>query len=132
MNWDRYFTGQMNSMYSCVAVDAAKMGALRESARDVAYLYETRAWFVRNGGGEATATLFTARAITELIVDGWMKLATWDSEGSPLPIDASDENLLSIVEELDKTGPTYFLVPTEKGREWVVRYDALLHELHTI
>lgn len=130
MNWGCYFTEEMNQQYMRLAVEAAKEQALRESVRDVAFLYETRAWFVRNGGGETTATAFTVRAITELISEGWVNVATWGTGGSILPVDATTEELQGIVSELDQTGPAYFLVPTQKGREWVARYNDLLLELH--
>lgn len=130
MNWDRYFTEEMSSLYARLAVEAAKEQTLRESVRDVAFLYELRSWFVRNGGGEATATAFTVRTIAELLSEGWMKVATWGTGGSTVLIEASVEELMGIVGELGKTGPTYFLAPTEKGREWVERFNRLLGELH--
>jgi hypothetical protein len=70
VNWDRHLTDEMYSQYTRLTVEAAKERALRESVRDVAFLYETRTWFVRNGGGEVTVTAFTTRAITELIGEG--------------------------------------------------------------
>ncbi|MBT9489644.1 MAG: hypothetical protein IV093_19220, partial [Rubrivivax sp.] len=105
MNWDRYFTEEMNQQYMRLAIEAAKEGALRESARDVAFLYETRAWFVRNGGGETNATAFTVRAVVELVGEGWVNVATWGAGGGIAPVDATVEELFSIVSEIEKTGP---------------------------
>lgn len=130
MSWDRYFSEEMNLLYARLAVEAAKQQTLRESVRDVAFLYELRSWFVRNGGGEATATAFTVRAIAELLAEGWMTVATWGAGGSTAHVESSVEELMGIVGAFDKTGSTYILVPTEKGREWVERFNHLLGELH--
>jgi hypothetical protein len=61
-----------------------------------------------------------------------MKLATWGISGSTVLVDATVKERLGIAGELMKTETTYCLVPTEKGREWVARYDKLLHELHAV
>ena len=130
MNWDRYFTEEMNSLYARLAVEAAKEQTLRESVRDVAFLYELRGWFVRNGGGDKTATAFAVRAIAELVGEGWLNVATWGTGGSVELIEPPVEELMGIVGELEKSGPAYFLVPTKKGREWVERFNRMRGELH--
>lgn len=120
-------------MYGRVATEQAKTDALRESVRDVAFIHVMHAWFVRNGGGKATATLFTVRAIMELISDGWVNLARWDDNDGTVYIQISHEELLHTVKEYDEITfssiQIFFLVPTEKGRDWVVRHNALLDEL---
>lgn len=64
MSDDRYFfTEEMNQQYMRLAIEAAKEGALLESVRDVAFLYEARAWFIRNGGGETAAGLSPGRGV---------------------------------------------------------------------
>jgi len=130
MKWERVFTPELSAHYNRIAIEEAKTSSLRESVRDVAYVYEMHAWFVRNGGGESIATPFTIRAIAELIDDGWMELATWGAGGSPTAISVSVDELSQIVAGLKDSGPEYLLVPTDKGRQWVVRYRALLNEVH--
>lgn len=130
MEWERFFTPELSQHYARVAIDAAKTSSLRESVRDVAYVYEMHAWFVRNGGGESIAAPFTIRAISELIDHGWMELATWGAGGSPTAIRVGVDELSRIVSGLKDSGPQYLLVPTDKGRRWVAKYKALLNEVH--
>lgn len=129
MNWDTYFTPQQRAMWSQVNVEAAKEYALREAVRDVGHLFELHHWFVLHGGGEASATPFTVRTVTELIHQDLMVLAVYENDGRFVQIEPSTADIAPLVEGLSNSGPTYLLSATEKGRAWVARYDALLREL---
>jgi hypothetical protein len=129
MNWDTYFSQHQRRRWQCLARGAAMEYVLRESVRDMCFLYELQAWFSRNAGNADSTDAFTARTTHHLIAEEWTQLATNGANGHVETLRVTPEEILGIVAALKDTGPKYFLVPTIKGRTWVSRYNELIDEL---
>ncbi len=75
----------------------------------------------------------TVKIVTELIGKNYCKLATWGKEkGSFEEITMTPEELYQIIEKYNKSNTfpfDFFLISTEKSKQWVARHEKLIDEL---
>jgi hypothetical protein len=130
MFWRRHFTDEMNEKYKRLAVDQAKRDVLWESVRDVAFGHQLYRWFLQNGGGSAMATLFTLRATMELVAGEWVTYGRWNAQGEIEGVSFGDDELFEAINTFENSEQAiYFLLPTQKGKDWLTRHHNLLSEL---
>ena len=129
----------MSTTYS----DLVQLGVIKhfkadiivEAARDLYYLSHIRKNFTEQRGinDHKEATNGTVKIVIELINQNYCNLATWGKEqGNIEQIKMTDDELYNAIYEYEmtKTFPfDFFLIVTEKGKEWVARYKSLINEL---
>ena len=112
-----------------------KADIILEADRDLYYISHIQKDFTENRGIKDTeeANNCTLIIVSELISRGYCSLATWGKEkGSFDKIILGQEELLKLIARYNDshTFPfDFFLITTEKGKEWVARYMQLLQEL---
>ncbi len=118
------------------AIGAFKADILLETARDVEYLAHIRKRFEEDhfsAESAKAATACTVRIVQELIEKNLCSLATWiKGDGSFEVVEKPPEELFELVgkyKSFDQFPFDFFLVATDKGKNWVTRYNTLLNEL---
>jgi hypothetical protein len=112
-----------------------KADILLEAERDLYYIAHIRKDFVENRGikDAEEANYSTLQIVNELLSRDYCSLATWGKvKGSFEKISLSEEELLKLItqySEPDVNPFDFFLIATEKGKEWVSRYENLIKEL---
>jgi hypothetical protein len=112
-----------------------KAKILLEAERDLYYIAHIRKDFVENRGVKDTeeASNSTFKIVNELISQGYCSLATWGKvKGSFEKVSLNQDELQSLIAQYKEPNVDpfdFFLIPTDKGKEWVVRYEKLIKEL---
>ena len=126
---------EYDSLVRTGAIGSLKREILLEAADDLYYLAHIRKWFDETAGKAAAqqATSLAARVASELIAIGLCSLASWDKKRVHIEAAEQDpEQLFALIDRYKSTHTMpfdYFLVATERGKEWVARYMALVNEL---
>jgi hypothetical protein len=109
-----------------------KADILEEASRDLYYLAHIRRSFAETREA-ASATDWAVDLIENLVSNGFCTLATWGPSGKKddtIELDSAQLHALVDRYQSFELHPfDYFLLATEKGRQWVDRYHALLAEL---
>ena len=117
------------------AIKYFKVNIITETVRDLYYLSHIKKYLQEQKGikDEKETTSGTVKIVTELINQNYCILATWGKEkGSFEEITITPEELHKLVDQYNTTNAfpfDYFLIATEKSKEWVVRYKKLIDEL---
>ncbi len=116
------------------AIGSLKRDIMLEAAEDLMYLCHVRHWFEKASADAAKdATRHTVRIVTELIGANLCCLATFGEEvGSFEHLEKSRSEIQDAVEKYGLPGANafdLFLVATERGKQWVARYNELVDEL---
>ena len=121
-------TASYDALVKSGAIGTFKRDVVLEASRDLEYLETVLWWFAEKAGRvpEAEQIPNTVQLIEELIAAGVCRLATWKNRGRE-PFDSTADEIAAL---LSANSPmTYFLIATEKGDQWVRKYDALVAEL---
>jgi len=117
------------------AVKYVKEDILIEAVRDLYYLSHIKQTLLEERGlrEDKEATIGTVKIVTDLISQNYCYLATWGKEkGTFEEVTMTPRMLQKLIDQYQKPKVfpfDYFLLPTEKGKEWVARYETLLDEL---
>ena len=127
-----------NDLVKFGTIGYMKADILLEAERDLYYIAHIRKDFVENRGikDAEEANHSTFKLVRELISQDYCSLATWSKgESSFEKITLSQEELRELIAQSDEpnVNPSiYFLIATEKGKQWVARYESLIAELQNI
>ena len=112
-----------------------KADIILEAVRDLYYLSHIKKNLMERRGvkDDKEATYGTVKIITELISQDYCRLATWGKEkGSFQEVQIPQEELYQLISTDAKDNHAlfdFFLIATEKGKEWKSRYEKLMEEL---
>jgi len=112
-----------------------KADILLEAERDLYYIAHIIKDFMENRGikDAEAANNSTFQIVNELISQDYCSLATWGKvKGSFEKLTPSHEELRKLIAQYQEpsTFPfDVFLIATDKGKEWVARYEKLIKEL---
>lgn len=130
MDWNTYLDARQRQFYEMIATEQVKLYALRESVRDVCFIYEIRCRMRDICGDESMTTKYTVRAIAEMLEQDLIEITGGEKTGIKVSIQSGPMQL----DELFRTNTNEWsfctVSPTDKGREWVSRYLSLLNELN--
>jgi len=124
-----------DSLVKIGAIKYFKADIIIEAARDLYYVSHIKKNLVEQRGikDDKEATDGTVKIVTELIAQDYCSLATWGKEkGSFEELTITPEELHKLVDQHNTTKVSpfdYFLIATEKSKEWVARYEKLIDEL---
>ncbi len=118
-----------------------KIGAISREKRDILIAVVGDQWYLSHiikmfkedydVKDSHEVVLCTVRIVTELVEEGFCRLARWGNESHIDEISLTREELQRIVERKLKVDPfpnDMFLVSTPKGQDWVDRYEKMLDE----
>ena len=124
-----------NDLLKAGTIGYMKADILLEAERDLYYIAHIRKDFVENRGikDAAEANNSTFQIVNDLVNQDYCSLATWGKvKGSFEKLTPTHEELRTLVAQYQEpsTFPfDVFLIPTEKGKEWIARYEKLIKEL---
>ncbi|PKO16163.1 MAG: hypothetical protein CVU39_09045 [Chloroflexi bacterium HGW-Chloroflexi-10] len=124
-----------NDLVKTGTIGCMKADILLEAERDLFYIAHIRKDIVENRGikDAEEAIRGTFQIVNELISQNYCSLATWGKVKGPFEmIRLSQEELLLRIAQYNNSDVNpfdIFLIATEKGKEWVSRYENLIKEL---
>lgn len=115
-------------------IGSLKRDILLSAADDIEYLCHIRRDFDEASAAACEESpACTARVTQELISNGFCTLATWGKGDEEYEVlEKTSAELRTIAEHYtgyDSTCFDYFLIATQRGKEWVARYKKLVSEL---
>jgi hypothetical protein len=127
----RAATASYDALVKTGAIGSLKRDVLLEASRDLEYLGSIAARLADMGSAAKPEVIpNTVRPVEELVVAGFCQLATWGEDKQPKFLNASSDEITSLVERSVGQEPfIFFLWITDNGDEWVSRYDKLVSEL---
>ena len=117
--------------YEALAIELVKRDVLLESVRDMCFLFTLSGAVAELGAKEPEASRFAARAVSELIEDGYVELLDEKGENvSSKNVSNDIDTLTQLVRDQANGVSTLSLSPTELARKWVGKYWAVINEIH--